>query len=425
MRDAFDPDNEVLSTRLISIHSQDVIDILDKLSSYPHHVRDYNPFITMGLDETNAVNNRIMRRCTKYPDIDNYEMIFSGPHFYVGNPLYKTPRSACLLNSDYDTIDLTSISDVYFARTNYVPVQSLTEYRALINGLDSSTTWIDTYRAGFRKMVGNSLERTLVGALLPPKTSHTNGVISVCFNSLSDTVELSALTSSIVLDYYIKATGTANLTSSRILPLPLGIEPRIKSRLIIRSLLLNCINKYYAPLWECLFQPSFLEDSWSIEDKRIKPFSKLTSSWSIYTPLRNYFERRVAAIEIDVLTAMGLNLSFENLLSLYILQFPVLEQNESDTWYDRMGNIVFTCSAGLKGVGLERRQWEYIRGELCDDGMTYIGTSETYTHTIDPAKSELYGGQQVTYYAPYTKCDRIEDYRRAWAHFEKVFNEKK
>lgn len=38
---------------------------------------------------------------------------------------------------------------------------------------------------------------------------------------------------------------------------------------------------------------------------------------------------------------------------------------------------------------------------------------------IDPAKSELYGGEQVTYDAPYTKCNRIEDYRRAWAHFEK------
>lgn len=46
----------------------------------------------------------------------------------------------------------------------------------------------------------------------------------------------------------------------------------------------------------------------------------------------------------------------------------------------------------------------------------------TPIHTIDPAKSELYGGQQVTYYAPYTKCNRIEDYRRAWVHFEEMFN---
>ena len=66
-----------------------------------------------------------------------------------------------------------------------------------------------------------------------------------------------------------------------------------------------------------------------------------------------------------------------------------------------------------------------MRGTLSDDGMTYSGSSETYEHTIDPAKSELYGGQKVTYYAPYNRCDRIEDYRRAWAHFEKIFKEDK
>ena len=55
--------------------------------------------------------------------------------------------------------------------------------------------------------------------------------------------------------------------------------------------------------------------------------------------------------------------------------------------------------------------------------MNYTGLAECL-HTIDPQKSELYGGQQVTYYAPYTKCDRIADYRRAWAHFSTVFTPK-
>jgi len=124
----------------------------------------------------------------------------------------------------------------------------------------------------------------------------------------------------------------------------------------------------------------------------------------------------MALVEIDVIVAMSLGLSLDELISIYSIQFPVLQQNEEDTWYDAKGRIVFTCSVGLKGVGVDRPIWESIRNQK---------EGETYTHTIDPAKSELYGGQQVTYYAPYTKCDRIEDYRRAWAHFEKVFNEKK
>ena len=98
---------------------------------------------------------------------------------------------------------------------------------------------------------------------------------------------------------------------------------------------------------------------------------------------------------------------------MYEIQFPVLQQNENDTWYDQKGNIVFTCSVGLKGVGVERSIWNSIKD---------LAPGATYEHTIDPQKSELYGGQQTTYYAPFTKCDRVEDYRRAWAHFEKQFN---
>lgn len=119
---------------------------------------------------------------------------------------------------------------------------------------------------------------------------------------------------------------------------------------------------------------------------------------------------------------MALGLSLKDLEMIYTIQFPVLQQNENDTWYDQKGNIVFTCSKGLTGVGCSRPEWESIRGAASADGMTYDGNGIPYVHTIDPAKSELYGGQQVTYYPPYTRCDRIADYRRAWAFFEKKFN---
>ena len=55
----------------------------------------------------------------------------------------------------------------------------------------------------------------------------------------------------------------------------------------------------------------------------------------------------------------------------------------------------------------------------CED---FLITTPTYTHTINPAQSELYGGQKQTFVAPYTKCDRIADYRTACAHLEKIFN---
>jgi hypothetical protein len=39
------------------------------------------------------------------------------------------------------------------------------------------------------------------------------------------------------------------------------------------------------------------------------------------------------------------------------------------------------------------------------------------------SKSELYYGKKVVYYAPFDKCDRVEDYRMAWGWFSEVFKE--
>jgi hypothetical protein len=184
------------------------------------------------------------------------------------------------------------------------------------------------------------------------------------------------------------------------------------NKIFVRTLLLNSINKFYNKFWENSWKVEFKNDNWSKDDKRLKPFGVLTKDWQWETPLRNYYERRLALVEIDVITSMALDLTLEELILIYNVQFPVLQQNEDDTWYDTKGNIVFTCSKGLTGVGLDRPVWNTIKD---------LKAGETYEHTIE--KSELYKGKKVTYYAPFDKCDRVEDYKTAWAHFETIFKE--
>ena len=280
-------------------------------------------------------------------------------------------------------------------------------------------------------MLDPGMERTLICSLLPPMSSHTNGVISAIFKNKETAVELTGLLSSLTMDFFMKTAASQNMTSGRFSTLPLGISNKYKISLFVRTLLLNCLSQHYVDLWHEMWKEEYKQESWSIEDNRLKPFASLTEQWQWATPLRNYFERRQALVEIDVIAAMALGLSLQDLEMIYTIQFPVLQQNENDTWYDAEGKIVFTCSKGLTGVGLDRKRnvktgmlgWEDIRGEQIDEN-TYAGTSPTHTHTIDPAKSELYGGQQQTFVAPYTRCDRIADYRTAWAHFEKVFADK-
>ena len=432
LSETFEDGTTVDCAKFVSIHSKEIIDVLRKISEFPSHLGESQNIITECLHETGAVDAGIIVRNTEYANIDTYSMIYNGPQFYVANPLNKCPREICRLNSDYDNINLISIKDDYLPRTNYIPAKPLSEYTHLFRGFQHGMEdgnpiyedWVEYYKLGFRKMVGSSAERTLICALLPRKSAHINGVISVAFRDGNNTVDAAGLYSSIVMDFYMKTLGASNVQSSRMNKFPLGVAHPYQSALYSRTLLLNCLTKHYAELWESMWRNDFVREQWSIADERLKPFHALHREWSWDIPLRNYFERRQALVEIDVISAMALGLSLQDLEMIYTIQFPVLQQNENDTWYDANGNIVFTCSRGLTGVGLDRPQWNEMRGELSEDGMTYTGIAQTYTHTIDPAKSELYGGQQVTYVAPYTRCNRIEDYRRAWAHFEKQFNRK-
>ena len=290
-------------------------------------------------------------------------------------------------------------------------------------------------------MLDPGMERTLICSLLPPMSSHTNGVISAIFKNKETAVELTGLLSSLTMDFFMKTAASQNMTSGRFSTLPLGISNKFKISLFVRTLLLNCLTQHYVGLWYEMWKEEYKQEIWSKDDARLKPFSSLTEQWEWSTPLRNYFERRQALVEIDVIAAMALGLSLQDLEMIYTIQFPVLQQNENDTWYDAEGKIVFTCSKGLTGVGLDRPTWNneiYKRDEIYEKhvdewGHTVISVRPEFSHIsqyshishiIDPKKSELYGGQQQTFVAPYTRCDRIADYRTAWAHFEKIFANK-
>lgn len=131
-------------------------------------------------------------------------------------------------------------------------------------------------------------------------------------------------------------------------------------------------------------------------------------------------------MEIDVLVAQALGLSLDQLIEIYRIYFPVLQENEAGTWYDQQGRIVWTCSKGLPGVGyLERTKkgewkspgrsrWEKILDEDHD---------ELTCEAIDDTQPG--GPRTVTrrFVGPFTTCDRVTDYRRAWTHFNRLREE--
>lgn len=88
---------------------------------------------------------------------------------------------------------------------------------------------------------------------------------------------------------------------------------------------------------------------------------------------------------------------------------------EDDTWYDKKGRIVFTNNRGLTGVGLTRPEWETVKDYK--DGQTVSQTIQDDTIPNGPVE------RTITYYAPFDKCNREEDYETAWAFFEEKYKE--
>jgi hypothetical protein len=49
---------------------------------------------------------------------DSADLILSGPHFYVANPLHQTPMRVCRTHRAYDHLELSELPDDYLPRTN-------------------------------------------------------------------------------------------------------------------------------------------------------------------------------------------------------------------------------------------------------------------------------------------------------------------
>ncbi len=137
-------------------------------------------------------------------------------------------------------------------------------------------------------------------------------------------------------------------------------------------------------------------------------------------------------VEIDVLVAQELKLTLEELKTIYRIQFPVLKQNENETFYDMNGRIVFTVSKGLTGVGLPRKaNKKATHYKIVIDGQETIEKPLGWEDIINMQSGEIHrtitddtmpGGpieRTIVYVAPFAKCDREKDYEVAWVEFER------
>lgn len=431
----FDGNDKWQQARLPQLHVEQLLEVLIRFSKQNKVIGDMqlSIFNTRMWEETGSQKDGTISRYVHFPD-STVDAIISGPHIGVSNPLFKSSRSICKLNSDYDNIDLTNISSNYIQRVNYTPFCSIDDYFLREPKTYWDTSYHEEYRLVMRRMLNQGGERTLISALLPPGMGHIHTIFGLAVSDKNIISLLAATFSSIPFDFYVKSTGKSDILFDLASKLPLLNESIFALSMSERSLLLNCVTNHYANLWKTCFDTSFTHSTWSKSDPRLSPtrFTSLTPEWTWDTPLRTDYERRQALVEIDVLTAMALGMTLQQLKTIYRIQFPVLQSYEADTWYDANGRITFTNNRSLTGVGFTRPEWENAgavqpikRGDAPWDGIIkHAPAGYVFARTI--TDDTMPGGpvqHTIEYAAPFDRCDREQDYETAWKFFEEKYKE--
>lgn len=439
------PGTPASQARLPAIHSQELVTVLEKFARVHRRLSDLkNDCFTLEMwHETSAQKNGTIRREIGFVT-SPVDFVLSGPHFFVGNPLNKTPRRNATKRSDYDVLDLEQLPDNYLPRSNYRPAGDTRSYSARV----PRVSWVEKgeteakpvtafWRVASRRNAHPANERSVRPILIPPQVAHIDGVFSVVFRDPEQILPAAGYWASLPFDFFVRVSGKKdfrNATAS-LMPLMPG-----SNALAIRVLVLNCLTTHYADLWHESWQPTFPQECWASSDPRLSAdfFAQLTPEWQRNCALRSDYARRQALVEIDVLAAQVLGLALDELLTIYRVQFPVMRQNERETWYDARGRIIFTCNTALAGSALPRKAGKsdvectlitpdgrrQIRRLGWEDVLPKDGQSQVLDGTVieRPILDDtLPGGpalRTVQYVAPFTLADREADYREAWAHFE-------
>ncbi|MEE8736336.1 Eco57I restriction-modification methylase domain-containing protein [Bifidobacterium subtile] len=398
---------------LVAVHADSLISCLEAMASF-HSLSAFEDEITYSQiwNETNSRKDGTIKDAIHFPN-NGSEIIYSSPFIGVGNPYMQGAKKDWKTRNDYDFVDLNDIGDTFYPRIKYDRACSETEYRRRMPKMKDGSAFDGVYRLCCRRMVNLVSERTLQVACVHPGVAwvHTitgYGVHPEHYDLLS---LVSGLHASLPYDFLVRAIGKMDVHRSTVELLPLPESTCLANEIRLRGLLLNCLTRPYADLWESCWDDSYTSMSWAKSDSRLTPetFTDLTSQWGWHTPLRTDYERRQALVELDVLASMALGITLDELIDIYRLTFTVLKGYEDDTWYDAQGRIAFS-KKNYGDLIYKRADFNRIRNAK---------TGEIFTRTImDDTKPGGPCKRTIAYAAPFDKCDRIDDYAAAWAFFE-------
>ena len=412
---------------MVGMHATELLSALEKMSEIPWTLRNYAGDITYSpmWNETNSRKDGTIKDDIHFPT-STKALIYSSPFIGVANPLLQSTRRNYKVNSDYDPIDLADIPADYMPRVKYSQACTDAEYESRVqkmadpNRENGAVCRFDAvYRLCCRGMVPLTGERTLQASCVHPGVAWVNAIAGygVHPERYALLALMSGLEAALPYDFFIRSIGKMNInaTTLSLQPVP---ETNLAPEIRLRGLLLNCLTKPYADLWQSCWDESYTSMSWAKDDPRLTAdtFTSLTDEWDWHTPLRTDYERRQALVELDVLASMALGITLDELIDIYRLTFTVLSGYEDDTWYDANGRIVFS-KKNYGDLTYKRLDFEKIKNAPA--GKVFTRTITDDTQPGGPRE------RTIEYVAPFDKCNRVEDYKTAWKFFTQKYGDAK
>ncbi|PYY32866.1 class I SAM-dependent DNA methyltransferase [Curtobacterium sp. MCJR17_055] len=386
----------VRQSRMVYAVNRSTAAVLDKLSK-SKRIGDLQLEFSGGWNETTDFKRGLFKK--SWGPVTTWdEVILQGPHIFVGNPFYKSPNETMLHNQDWSPIDLETLAPEAMATTAYKPAGDRAVYdTAYTRWGEEKRPARDFYRVAWRRMAANTGERTLIPVIIPPGSAHVDGIYSAATENASDLLLAAGSLASLVSDAATRAVPKGDIRAGSLVRLPLA-QGKPASLIRHRVARLECVTSAYSALWLRAFEDVWQTDNWVSPRSNVLLASR-SQDWTVSVPLRRAADRRQALVEIDALVALSLDLTADELCTIYRTQFAVLYG------YDR--NVYFYDANGRLVPNEVLKVWRQKQDAISEDERTATNAS----------------GNTYTYELPFRTLDREADMRQAYAHFEKLLKD--
>jgi hypothetical protein len=405
-----EPGTPPVMARLLRPVTRHDLEALSVLADQPVRLAGHEYHWTRGHEEDRAKHDGIIRWDTSIPASWD-EVILQGPHFTVATPFAKQPNDPCRHRQDYSDWNLETLAEDAIPRTNYQRASDRDTYDANLtywNGVPSTRC----FRHIHREMTHYGLERSVQGAIIPPGPAHVHACLTYGFSTQGDLARWAGLLGSIVIDYLFKVSGAGHVAEHQLSKLPFPHGTEVDGAMTLRVLRLNCLSSQYAAVWNELYESVWGGERWTDSTFDRVALGDIGPAWTMDTPLRRDYERRLALVEIDALAALMLGLTAEQLCAMYRTQFAVLRKYEYAMAFDGEGRKICAHhqSAGYRQAQLQREAKEKKRAPQWASVWKMFEQWEEDPGSVD---------WENQFFPPFTRPDREAEMTRAYNEFQR------